>query len=216
MRSRMIPNVIYMCLVLNGFHIVAEPPLAERGCAPAAGLCGQHWADGHADCARPAVPRQLCGRLPAGCAHLSGSCAECCLPLGELLFTLWDCASPSASYSLRHMQSCWVSSILIHEALTRTEMHDHCYVCCGTGGMPCVDVHVCQVLASWTESHGDVCLQGVELGHPRAGSAPAFLHTSAPLGGYGGFGMYSSPYGTAFNTGVRQKLAPVERLLHLA
>ena len=129
MRSRMIPNVIYMCLVLNGFHIVAEPPLAERGCAPAAGLCGQHWADGHADCARPAVPRQLCGRLPAGCAHLSGSCAECCLPLGELLFTLWDCASPSASYSLRHMQSCWVSSILIHEALTRTEMHDHCYVC---------------------------------------------------------------------------------------
>ncbi len=67
-----------------------------------------------------------------------------------------------------------------------------------------------------TVSQVNVCLQGVELNHPRAGSAPAFLHTSAPLGGYGGFGMYSSPYGTAFNTGVRQKLAPDEGLLHMA
>ena len=57
--------------------------------------------------------------------------------------------------------------------------------------------------------------QAVEVNAPRSGSAPAFLHTSAanPLG-YGGYGasmstgMYSSPYGPAFNTGVKQQPHP--------
>ena len=79
----------------------------------------------------------------------------------------------------------------------------------------------CLTLTCWTESHVKRCLQGVELGHPRAGSAPASLHTSAPLGGFGGYGasmghgMYSNPYG-AFNTGAKQKLAPVAGLLNVA
>ena len=77
-----------------------------------------------------------------------------------------------------------------------------------------------QSLASWEAEHTTGRLQAVELQAPRAGSAPAFLHTSAPLGGYGGYGasmghgMYSSPYGTAFNTGVRQDTAVVQGLLH--
>ena len=69
---------------------LAEPAVSERGCEALRGICHGRGAGHRADCTRPAVPRQLLGRLPV-CHGPPGSATGRPVPIREALSS---CQSP--------------------------------------------------------------------------------------------------------------------------